>query len=81
MYFPWSGDDGHYTSYILDHGQQQWFYVDDEKVTWLHHVNMCKCEIDFMQVTPVDIVHVLKENPFLLVYELCGKIIQAISYP
>ena len=35
IYFPWSGDDGHYTSYILDHGQQQWFYVDDEKVGYM----------------------------------------------
>ena len=32
MHHAWGGNTGHYTTYFLDHAQQQWFYADDEKV-------------------------------------------------
>ena len=32
VHHAWGGNQGHYTTYFLDHQQQQWFYANDEQV-------------------------------------------------
>ena len=62
---------GHYTNYFVGN-DNQWFFADDEKVKPLYY------EIVFFmmlrkKVTPVSLPRVLAQEPFLLLYELCGK--------
>ena len=67
-------DVGHYTCHFHDHGQKQWFYANDEKVLMMPNTDLCACiYIILYKVRPVNISKVLQQDPFLLVYELCGK--------
>ncbi len=34
IYYPLSQSSGHYTSYIWDHTQREWFLTDDDKVSY-----------------------------------------------
>lgn len=62
---------GHYTSYFVDQNNQ-WFFADDEKVINRLWKKSNILIIVWMKVSPVSLSRVLAQDPFLLLYELCG---------
>ena len=72
IYHRYTDVSGHYTSYFLDHQQHQWFLADDARVS--AHYNRTHAQYYHIQVKPVRVATVLQQDPFLLLYEICGKL-------
>ena len=73
VHHKWSYNTGHYTSYIKDHNQKQWFNVNDDKVRGKQNYKYI-VTTPTAYVTKVKLSTVLKQDPFLLVYELCSEL-------
>ncbi len=78
MYCSFSRTSGHYTSYIWDRQQNEWFLTNDDKVHKTKMRYSCNPYAKFtlniqIKVSKVEYEEVLSLDPFLLLYHKCGK--------
>ena len=67
---------GHYSCYVVDHAQDKWFLANDDKVCIGNTVIQSPrvyTRPTIIQVTQVNMSQVLAQDPYMFLYEICGK--------